>query len=519
MPPPLIRALLKPEAWPHPVAAPRLIETHISWVILTGEFAYKIKRPLDLGFLDFTTLTRRRAACEEELRLNRRLAADIYLGLTPISGTPEKPLPGGPGEPIEYAVRMRQFPAAARLPEQLAAGELRSEDMSAFGQTIAAFHQALAPAEPAGQWGRPEQVWQAVAESLAQLAELLPDPARRRQLSSLSQMMERQFGHCAGLLEERARTGYVRETHGDLHLANLVRWQDRIVAFDALEFDPALRCTDLMAEVAFPVMDLCTRGRPDLAMAFLNSWLSETGDYPGLALLHFFLAARALVRAKVKLLAPAGDAEAKQAASNEAATLLAYAADPVPFGRPAQLLLICGVSGTGKTWLSRELAMQLPAIHLRSDVERKRLAGLAPLDQSKSGYGSGLYDSSHTQRTYAELERLARQVLACGLQLIIDAAALKRGQRAALLRAATDQGMPATIIWLHGPEQLLASRIRQRATRADDASEADPDVLTRQLEHREPPDSAEASELLDVDVSAGIEVTELLARLGTAFRA
>ncbi|MCC5794802.1 MAG: AAA family ATPase [Chromatiales bacterium] len=503
----LISNLSRATAWPGNPAPARLVETHISWLLLAGDFAYKIKKPLDLGFLDFSQLEQRREACQEELRLNRRLAADIYLEVLPISGTPASPRPGDPSDPIEYAVAMRRFPDDAVLTIQLSDGKLSMEDCRQLGRDIAVFHDGLAPDLSRGC---PDSVWEPVADSLNMLAELGVPCSGSDGLDTLRSSLSRRYSGASGLLQQRQAAGRVRECHGDLHLGNLVRLPRGIVPFDALEFDPDLRWTDVMAEVAFLLMDLGVRERCDLAHAFLDGYLAQSGDFDGLPLLPLLLAARALVRAKVTLLAPDGTQPAARAACRK---LLQFAARPALLPRQPQLLLVCGPSGTGKTWLARQLSAPLSAIHLRSDVERKRLAGLAEQASSHSAPGQGLYTTERSLATYERLARLAGIVLDAGFSVLVDAAALEAEQRAGLLEVAHAHGVPGTLVWLHGPEALLRQRISTRIAAGNDASEATLAVLIAQLSGLDPPCHDEAARVVSLDVSQRIDVPELVEKL------
>lgn len=512
-PPGLPEALLRPDAWPHPVHGLRLVETHISWVFLTGDQAYKVKKPLDLGFLDFSTLERRRQACEEELRLNRRLAPDLYLDVVPIAVASGRLCVGASGEPVEYAVRMRQFPDHALLTDELSGGRLAEADLRELAVTIAAFHASLPPAPAASPAGRPEQVWAPIAQSLAQLAELGAGSDLPGGLAALSAALRARFDALLPQLAGRRAAGMIRECHGDLHLGNLVRLERGIAAFDALEFDPALRWTDVMAEVAFLLMDLCVRDRRDLAMTFLNAYLSRTGDHAGVVVLPFYLAYRALVRAKVALLAPAADGPAAASARQLASRLLEFALRPSLQAQAPALLLVCGPSGSGKSWLSGRLATRLPAVHLRSDVERKRLAGLPELACSGSATDAGLYTPALSAATYRRLASIAAGLLAAGFHVIVDAAALKAAQRELIIDAAGSPPGGTTLVWLDGTPTLLASRIDQRAARGDDPSEASRAVLAQQLRTLEPPRDGEATRVIRLNAATGSDPDALAARL------
>ena len=298
--PELIRSLADPACYDHAAGPVRVIETHISHVLLTGDYAYKVKKPLDLGFLDFSSLDKRLAACREEVRLNRRLAPDTYLGVVPIAGTPAAPRVNGEGTPFEYAVKMRQFPPDATLDRLDAEGRTDAAMVEAIAATVARFHLedcAHAPAESA--WGTPEKVWQPVAQNFRQIAPRLETAADRERLDSLFAWSEAEHARLTPLMAARKRDGFVRECHGDLHLGNLAWVDGSLLVFDCLEFNPDLRWIDVQSELAFCWMDLLQRGHPDWAWLLLNLWLEATGDHAGLALLRYYAVYRALVRAKV----------------------------------------------------------------------------------------------------------------------------------------------------------------------------------------------------------------------------
>lgn len=485
----------------------QIIETHVSWVILTGDVAYKLKKPVDLGFLDFRSLAARRHACEEELRLNRRLAPDIYLGVVTLSadagdatGSREEPV-------VEYAVKMRRFPSGAAVGAALAAG-LTPDEAARLGELIGRFHRELAPAPPGVAWGNADSVWAAIDSSLAQLDEVMgADWAE--QLAQCRRYISAEFGLRRGFVLDRQHCGAVRECHGDLHLGNLVRLGNRVVPFDALEFDPALRWIDVMNEMAFLVMDLDVRGRRDLAFQVLSGYLDITGDFDGLAGLRLYLSYRALVRAKVAGLSPIHGSDGPGMAD-----LLAYAAKPLAGTLPI-LVVMAGVSGSGKSWLARQLAVRLFAIHIRSDVERKRLFGMPPLARTDSAPGAGIYAADVSASVYGRLAELAATVLENGLPVILDATSLRQAHRSVLLAAARRTGHPAVVVACSADEKTLAQRVARRASEARDPSEANLDVVQRQMAEFEPPNPVEGCHCIFVDTTSPLNLAALVTTIGT----
>lgn len=492
--PPLIEALTKVACYDHPVERLELIETHISWVILTGRYAYKIKKPLNLGFLDFSTLEKRRFYCEEELRLNRRLAPHIYLAVVGIAGTPEAPRFHGAGDPFEYAVKMTQFPQSAQLDRVLARDELKPEHMDALAAELAAFHARIACAGPQSPFGAPEQVYFPVRQNFEQLRPRAA-PEDSLPLERLQQWSEQTFERLKPMFAVRKLGGFIRECHGDAHLANMALLDRGVVLFDCLEFNDNLRWIDVMNEVAFVVMDLDDRRRSDLGRRLLNTYLEHSGDYAGLAVFRFYQTYRALVRAKVAAIRgrQAGlTAEEIVRVREQYRDYLALAERYTRKPAPA-LLITHGFSGSGKTWVSQHLLEELDAIRVRSDVERKRLHGLAASARSGSALDAGLYAGDATHRTYEYLAELARTIVRGGFSAIVDATFLQRWQRDRLRLVAAEERAPFGILDVRAPESVLRARVVERLALGHDASEAGVAVLEHQLQTREPLTAEEQS--------------------------
>ncbi len=489
---PLIRALLA-RCYDHPVGDVRLIETHISWVLLAGDYAYKIKKPVDLGFLDFSTLELRLHACEEEVRLNRRLAPDYYLGVVAITGSPDEPSFDGEGSAFEYAVKMRRFPPEDTLDHLAQRGELDAAKIDRLAARIARFHlHECAVASADSSWGEPEAIARPVAENFELLEARLPDSEPLKRLREWSEAEHRRL---SPLMSERKRAGFVRECHGDLHLGNLAWVDGELLIFDCIEFSPALRWIDAISEVAFCFMDLLHRGQDELAMRFLNAWLESTGDYEGMALLRYYAVYRAMVRAKVAALR-AGQAGG-EAEHVEVDSCLRLAERLMQAGQ-SQLWITHGLSGSGKTTISQSLLQRQGMIRLRSDVERKRLAGLDALARSGGGVGEGLYAAQAGERTYRHLAHLAEKLLDAGWPVIIDAAFLERRQRDPFRDLARRRGAEFLILHVHAEPELLRERISHRAAQGTDASDADLRVLQHQLETVQPPAADEMAEVMTI---------------------
>ena len=477
----LILAMQNPDLYDHPVDGFQVIETHISQVILTGDYAYKIKKPMDFGFLNFSTLDRRKHFCEEELRLNRRLADKLYLEVVPITGTPDNPILGGEGEAFEYAIKMRQFGQEHlfdRLQEQ---GKLTPEPLTDLARQVAAFHEQLPPVPDDKPLGTPEAVFAAMQENFDQIRPMIDDSDLLMQLDNLQAWTESTFERHRELIALRRASGMVRECHGDLHLANITRF----------EGEP-FRWIDVINDLAFLLMDLESRGESALANQVLNTYLEYRDDFEALPLLPLYKAYRAMVRAKIALftMGNPGLTDAEKADLMQRYRAYAQLAEDYGTIPNHYLLATTGLSASGKTCVSAAMANELGLIRLRSDVERKRLHGLAPLDSSRSPTGGNLYTEEATEKTYQRLAELASHVLAAGFPVIVDAASLKQKERALLASIAEDQGVPFALIHCEAPEDLRREWIRNRK---GDASEATEELLDAQQTWFEPLTAEEKS--------------------------
>jgi aminoglycoside phosphotransferase family enzyme/predicted kinase len=469
----LIAALRDPRRYPHAVKSVRVIETHISWVLLAGDYAYKIKKALDLGFLDYSDLHARRFCCAEEVRLNRRTAPAIYLDSVPVGGSTDDPLLGAQPA-IEYAVRMRRFRAGSLMDSLLARGKVNARHIDRLAATLSAFHAGLPAADAGSAFGTPASIRAAAQQNFTQLRQQLGDASDIAAIAELQAATEAEYAACETNFETRRALGFVRECHGDLHLGNIVLERGEPVPFDCIEFNPALRWIDVMDEISFTMMDLLQREHPEFAWRLLNAWLEAGGDYAGLSVLRFYLAYRAAVRAKVCAIR-AGQT-GKRAGPDELSacrSYLALARRCLERRRPA-LLITHGLPGSGKTTFSQLALQQLGAIRIRSDVERKRLFGLGALESSRAR--GDIYGAEATRRTYARLHELARELLAAGYTVIVDAAFLRREERETFAGIARSLAVPFAIAALHAEDTALRRRIRHRRR---DASEADVAVLRK----------------------------------------
>jgi hypothetical protein len=505
--PSLIHALSDPARYDHRVDSVQLVETHISWVLLAGEYAYKIKKPVSLPFVDFSSLERRKRFCDEELRLNRRLAPSLYLDVIPIGGSASEPELGQ--EPaIEYAVKMQRFEADARVDGRLARGDVTVDDLHELARDIAEFHSSLEPAPADSRLGSPAIVIRNALSNLRELELTVSDA----DLDAVTWLHDWTASRCIRLEDafaSRKRNGFIREGHGDLHLQNLVYIDGRITAFDALEFDPELRWTDVMSEAAFVVMDLMAHERSDLAHEFLNRYLEITGDYGGLEVSRFYLVHRALVRAKVAEIRK----QQLKSPGSDGIPYLEHAVQMTARETIPLLLITHGLSGSGKTYVTDRLVGGLPAIRIRSDLERKRLHGFAADADTASRIGEGLYGGAANSGTYAALARYAALGLKTRWNMIVDAAFLRRAERDMFRELAERVGARFVVLDCTAPESMLRERVAERRRRHRDASEATIDVLDYQLRRVEPLGSDEQELAVRIDTSRSILQSALLSRV------
>jgi uncharacterized protein len=492
-----------------------MLETHISWVFLADEFAYKVKKPVDLGFVDFTTLERRRFFCEEELRLNRRLAPQLYLDVLPITGSAESPRIGGTGEAIEYCVRMLRFDQKDLLSRLVATQELQPRQIDALARKVAEFHAEIPVAKAAAWFGTPEAVAAPIRANFTHLAG--PENAAvKDQIERLQAWCEQELSDRELDLLARKRNGFIRECHGDMHLGNMVLIAGTVTVFDCIEFNADLRWIDVASEIAFCTMDLEDRGRVDLARRFLNAYLEWSGDYASLTVFRLYVVYRALVRAKVaQLRRLQGGVESKEneRLTRELANYLQLA-DRSTRKRTPLLAITHGLSGSGKTSGSQVVVERFGAIRLRSDIERKRLAGLSPLaDSGSGGVGSGLYTPAINRRTFAELADLTSGLLADGFPVVVDATFLKRSDRDEFRDLAERFHVPFLILDFPADEATCRERIRLRSRSRSDASEATEAVLDHQLGMQEALDEGERALVISFPSDRYEEIEDAVAAI------
>ncbi len=492
--PPIIETMLRAETYPEHPPAPEFRQTHISQVFLAGEFVYKIKKPVRFAFLDACTLERRRRLCLDEVRLNRRLAPDVYLGVLPILlrngrfslGALHSDVAVGPAEVAEWAVKMRRLPEATMLDRMVMSGDVSVAQIRAIAARLAAFHRA-ADAERGWRYGSAACIWRLVRGNLEEVAQDCAGMVAQPEVEELERFAHASIDVHWRLLNRRALEGRVCEGHGDLRCEHVSLAGDAIAIIDCVEFSEALRYVDVASDVGFLAMDLDRLGAHALADELVAAYREAAGDAELPLLLPLYKLHRALVRAKVESLtgrdaavAPAHRAAAADAARRYIALALEYAR----LSRPA-MIVVCGLSGSGKSTLARRLADRTGFEWLRSDEMRKRLAGVAPTarlaaDGGAGGYARGAYTPEFTRRTYKALLEAAAARLADGAGVIVDATFGAPGYRDQARAVAARARRPLLFVECVAGHGEIVRRLTERARRADEVSDAGVATYRRQ---------------------------------------
>lgn len=510
----IAKSLLDPRSYPHPTTPEiTLVETHISWIFLTGDYAYKLKKPVNLGFLDFSTLERRRHFCHEELRLNRRLCPDLYLNVLPVTREDGEILISGNGEPIDYVVKMVQFDRNLELDRLLRRGEVSTQQIDDAAEVIAAFHTSIPQADPASPFGKPEEAIKPMIANFDLTEKVAPSENERRDIERLCRWTLREHQRLTEVLRRRKANGMIRECHGDMHTGNMLVHNGRVMIFDCIEFNPQLSKIDIINDLAFLFMDLQHARHAELAWRLLNGWLSKTGDYKGLQVLNFYCTYRAMVRAKVTSIRLAQETDKAEIITTLAKhrsylhLALSYTERPKPL-----LVLTHGLSGSGKSNWATKLAEAGGFIHIRSDIERKRLFGIDSLDRSAE-QGLDIYTREATEKTYAALLEAAKAALAGDYPIIIDATFPTQNVRKPFIELAKSMGCRCRILSFHASPDKLRRRVQKRHDAGCDPSEANLAVLEAQMRTAEPFADNEKALCIDIDTEGETPIEKLLRAL------
>jgi len=509
----LLNALQNPAMFDHDVESFQLIETHISWVILTGPYAYKIKKPMDFGFLDFTTLEKRQHFCQEELRLNRRLAPELYLDLLPLYGDENNPSFTGEGEVLEYVIKMRQFSQDHLLNNLLAQGELTRDHIGEVADQVADFHARTEVAGADSRFGEPGQVMFPVQQNFDQIRPLLTEKADLQQLDQIEAWAQDTFTLLTPTFEERKAQGKVRACHGDLHLGNITLFNDKIRLFDCIEFNDDFYWIDVMREAAFFIMDLEDRGEDYFANQFLNAYLELTGDYAGLKLLNFYKSYYAMVRAKVGLFQLFNESisdEDRQAVLTQYRSYTSLAEHYMEI--PCRcLMLMHGYSGSGKSTVGNTLMEHLHLVRLRSDVVRKQLFG--EQQGNNDDLNVGIYSKDASDKTFQNLRDTAATILQSGNSALIDATFLNANYRDLFHELSEEQGVPLLIVSCTLDDAITRERLAAREAEQQDVSDATVKVYEAQLQSADALTKKEEQHTLHVNTSEQLTVEAFIEQM------
>lgn len=506
----LIKSLTNPECYNHPTHDIEIIETHISWVILTGPYAYKIKKSVDLGFLNFSSLSSREHYCSVELKLNRRLAPDYYLAVVPITQKYKVLEFDGKGEAIEYALKMVQFPQENQLDRELESGNLNDYSMTLIAEKIYDFHRTINVANNTEKYGELPHIHQPVLDCYDELIKQLNTKEDIRRVILLRDWSCREFERLKEIFVSRKEKGFVRECHGDLHLRNIAIVKQEVIVFDCIEFNENLRWIDLMSEVAFLVMDLDDHQRPDLAFIFLNRYLELTGDYSGLKVFRYYLVYRSIVRAMVSCIRMSQNSSVSERSIeySEFVKYLVLAEGYIKTPLP-KLFITQGLSGSGKTTVSNILMQEFSAIRIRSDIERKRFYDLSETYRGNRNVAQGIYNDEATEQVYQILYKLVVPLLDAGYSVIVDATFLKSRYRTLFFKLAESKGLEFRVFHCYAPIEVLHGRLAQRSQLNTDASDADSDVLDSQAGQSEAFTEEEKKHLVNISTEVKIDVDSL----------
>ena len=482
--PPVVSAMLAPGFYPEPPARVDLVQTHISYVLLAGAHVYKLKKPVRFAFLDFSSLERRRHFCHEEVRLNRRLAGDVYQDVLAIVRRDDgfALAPGDAPGAVEYAVHMRRLPAERVLAHLLAAGAVKEPLIDRIAARIAEFHAAAETGPEISRGGDPAVIARLMDEDFAEVVALHGDTISAADDTAIQRWCHARLSALAPLLRRRQAGGRIRDGHGDLHAEHIYDLDDALVIVDCIEFNPSFRHRDVAADVAFLAMDLTYHGRADLAAHLIERYAAAAGDPELPGLVPFYACQRAYIRGKVDSLKareaevePADAAAARDSAVRHFALALRYTWSSTP-----ALVIVCGLSGSGKSTVASALAERTGFVHLNSDRTRKQLAGL---DHTNRG-GPDLYTAERNAATYAALHAAAAEALAAGRGVILDGTFLRRQHRDRARDLAA--GAPTLIVECRADAGEIRRRLAARVARDDDPSDANWEVHQLQRRDYEP---------------------------------
>ncbi len=510
--PPLLTALAQPECYPHHPVQVEVVQTHISAVFLAGDVVYKLKKPVRFSFLDYSTLALRQHYCQEEVRLNRRLAPTVYLGVVPVLSTgiaytvdDVSPMQGA--SVVDYLVKMRRLPEARRLDSLVIEARVTKEGIHALAKRLVQFHQT-ASTDQAALYGASDMIWRAVADNFSETAPFIGQTLRTKEYTLIQNFNQRFFAEHQELFRTRILQGRVREGHGDLRCEHVYFLDEGVTIVDCIEFSPRLRTCDTASELAFLTMDLELQGAPTLAAELAHTYAVQVEDADFLGLLPFYQCYRAYVRGKVESLKsrePEVSSTEQDRARKQARRAFRLAARYARGATPPALVVVCGRVGTGKSTVARLLSEHTGFMVLNSDVVRKRLAGLLPTAHVSADYRAGIYSAAFTRRTYTTLQTQAAEELHVGRGVIVDATCKRREDRQALLALGNRLGVPILFLECRTSAAEVERRLRERERQGDSASDATWAIALREQDDFPPFDDLPDRCHLVIDTEGAVE--------------
>lgn len=481
--PNLLDSMTNPNFYPHKPDAVELIQTHISYVFIAGDIVYKVKKPVNFGFLDFTSLDKRKFYCDEELRLNKRLAPSIYLDVVPIAQDSQGNIFPGTGEKvIDYAVRMKKLPLDKMLKTLLANGRADEKVMDAVANKIAAFHKVAETGGRIDEMGGIATIRHNHEENFTQTYNYINITIPEYQYNFIKDYVENFLTDNKSLLKKRVVDSKIRDCHGDLHLEHICI-ADEIIIFDCIEFNERFRFGDVAAEVAFLTMDLDYNGYPEQAESFVKSYLKYSNDADMIMLLNFYRCYYAYVRGKVTSFR----LDQKDISANERSQVvktakryfdLAYTY-AVHLEKPV-LILTAGLMGCGKSYQARHLAARLGARTIRTDVLRKELLNINPTDRHNEDFGRGIYSDDISRLTYDKAYELAQSEIKSGKPVIIDASFKRRSERQKAVQMAQRLNIPFYVIECTCRDEIVKMRLDKRVQEKTNASDGRWEIFQEQ---------------------------------------
>jgi uncharacterized protein len=507
--PRLLEAMINPDFYPHKPATVELVQTHISYVFIAGDIVYKIKKPVNFGFLDFTSLEKRKFYCDEELRLNKRLAPSIYLDVVPIAENASGNITfSNDGKVLEYAVRMKKLPQDRMLKTLLAKGQADDQVIDAVAKKIAVFHQVAQMGGRIDEMGSIATIRRNQEENFTQTVNYINVTIPQYQNDFIKEYVENFLVRKKMLLEKRVQDHKIRDCHGDLHLEHICI-ADEIIIFDCIEFNERFRFGDVATEVAFLTMDLDFNGYVRQAEAFVRSYLKYSNDADLPALLNFYRCYYAYVRGKVisfrldqKEIPASERAQIIRSAERYFDLAYTYA---IRLERPV-LILTAGFMGSGKSYQARNFASRLSARTIRTDLLRKEILGIDPAERHHVQFGAGIYSDDISRRTYDRAYELAAETIKRGTPVIIDASFKRRSERRKAMELAQRLAVPFLVIECTCSDEIIKTRLGKRVLEKNNVSDGRWEIFQQQKKDFDVIDEIPAGHHFKIDTSGNPEI-------------